>query len=133
MLSRRQVKQAMAIIAGILAFAAPLQPRAQRFNTYNPRDLALLPTYCKYTQYFRDQVPGGNNPAEIQKWMVRTKGAFNSMHHYCWGLMLQNEAKLFTRDPQRKRSNWAGSINEFDYVIEHSPPDFVLLPEIFTK
>src|SRR4051812_39160268 len=32
---------------------------------FDPREIALLPPYCIYTQVFRDNVPGANDPAEI--------------------------------------------------------------------
>ena len=53
------------------------------YNAYDPREVAMLPRYCAYTQGFRDHVPGGNNPAEIQRWYSMLGETFNAMHHYC--------------------------------------------------
>src|SRR5215471_8671749 len=35
---------------------------------YDPREVAMLPAYCKYTQDFRDKVPGGADPSMIARW-----------------------------------------------------------------
>ena len=93
----------------------------------------MLPRYCSYTQYFRDQVPGGNNTAEIERWYSTLGETFHHMHHYCWGLMKTNRGVLLARDEQSRRSYLTNSIVEFDYVIERAPPDYILLPEILMK
>ena len=93
----------------------------------------MLPRYCAYTQVFRDHVPGGNNPAEIQRWYSMLGETFNAMHHYCWGLMKTNRGVLLARSEQSRRFYLSDAISEFDYVLDHAPPDFVLLPEILMK
>jgi tetratricopeptide (TPR) repeat protein len=115
----------------LAALLLPLPLAAQR--TYSAGDLALLPSYCKYTQYFRDSVPGGKNPAEIERWMTITKGVFIHLHHYCWGLIASNRATFHARSAQQRARYLAESISEFDYVLQRSPPDFALLPEIYTR
>ena len=128
-ISRRLVVLATAGSALALAVAA----RAADAPVYEPREVRLLPIYCKYTQDFRDKVPGGANPAEIQRWSQLMGGTFIHMHHYCWGLMDTYRATLFVRDPQERKSNLSNSISEFDYVISKAPPDFAYLPEMLTK
>ena len=93
----------------------------------------MLPRYCAYTQSFRDRVPGGNNPDEIQRWYSIMGQTFHAMHHYCWGLMKTNRGVLLARDEQSRRFYLQDAIGEFDYVIDRAPPDFVLLPEILMK
>jgi tetratricopeptide (TPR) repeat protein len=100
---------------------------------YDLREVALLPRYCIYTQLFRDRVPGGNNPEEIEKCYATMGKTFHAMHHYCWGLMKSNRAKFLTSDRQVREFYLADAINEFNYVIRHAQNDFVLLPEILTK
>ena len=102
-------------------------------EAFDPREIAMLPGYCKYTQTYRGKIPGGNNPAEIERWTEVMGDIFNAMHHYCNGLMRTNRALLLAREPQVKRFNLSASINEFDYVIDRAPQDFSLLPEILTK
>jgi tetratricopeptide (TPR) repeat protein len=100
---------------------------------FDSREVAMLPNYCKYTQLFRDGVPGGNNKAEIDKWYRIMGHTFHAMHHYCWGLMKTNRALLLARNQQTRTFYLRSGIDEFDYVLRRAPPDFVMLPEILTK
>jgi len=47
--------------------------------------------------------------------------------------MKTNRAVLLSSDRTTRQFYLNDSINELDYVIEHVPPDFVLLPEILAK
>lgn len=100
---------------------------------YDPREVAMLPGYCKYTQLFRDRVPGGNDPKLIAHWYQVMGRPFHAMHHYCWGLMKTNRALLLARTRQVRNYYLHSSIQEFDYVINSSPSTFFMLPEIYTK
>jgi tetratricopeptide (TPR) repeat protein len=100
---------------------------------YDPREVALLPRYCIYTQEFRQRIPGGNNQAEINRWHLIMGDTFEAMHHYCWGLMKTNRAMLFARNKQTRMFYFGDAIDEFDFVIRRAKPDFVMLPEILTK
>ena len=100
---------------------------------YDPREIAMLPGYCKYTQLFRDRVPGGNDAKQIAHWYEVMGRPFHAMHHYCWGLMKTNRALLLARTKQVRNYYLHSSIQEFDYVINSSPATFFMLPEIYTK
>lgn len=101
---------------------------------FDPKQLAMLPPYCRYTQLYRDAVPGANNAAEIERWsQVLGKRNFSHLHHYCWGIENTNRA-LYSKTRKDSRDFLLDSaIQEFDYVIRLAPPDHVLLPEILTK
>jgi Flp pilus assembly protein TadD len=47
--------------------------------------------------------------------------------------MHTNRALLLAKTKQTRDFHLGSSINEFNYVIERAPKDFVLLPEILTK
>src|SRR3954469_16076135 len=100
---------------------------------YDPREIAMLPRYCTFTQLFRDNVPGGHDVEEFKRWSAIIGPAFNHMHHYCWGLMNTNRALLLVREQRFRDYYLRTSIREFDYVIDRSPAEFKLLPEIITK
>jgi tetratricopeptide (TPR) repeat protein len=100
---------------------------------YDPREVAMLPPYCKYTALFQTHVPGGDDHAEYQHWYAIFGDTYRSMHHYCWGLMKTNRALLLSRNEQTRKFYLASSIQEFDYVLDRAPKDFVLNPEILTK
>jgi tetratricopeptide (TPR) repeat protein len=114
-----------------VALLAPMRVEAQ--HDYEPSLIHMLPVYCKYTQDFRERLPGGNNRAEIERWTTLMGPMFNHMHHYCYGLMNGNRAAFLTNTREDRTFNLNKSINEFDYVIERAPPDFALLPEILTR
>jgi hypothetical protein len=109
----------------------PMRVEAEMF--FEPSDLPMLPAYCKHTLVFRDTVPGGGNPADIERWTTVMGPTFIHMHHYCYGLVVTNRATFSSRNRQERDHNLGVSIEEFDYVIKRAPPGFVLLPEIFTK
>ena len=120
--------------AGVPAYAADVPGYPANIQEYDAREVAMLPRYCAYTQSFRDRVPGGKNPDEIKRWgSIMGEETFHAMHHYCYGLLKTNRAVLLARNQQLRRFYLQDSIGEFDYVIRHAPPDFVLLPEILTK
>lgn len=99
----------------------------------DPREMAMVPRYCIYTQSFRDVVPGGANQAEINRWSSVMGVTFIHMHHYCAGLIVTNRAILLSRTPADRQFHLNSSIVEFDYVIQRAPQDFIVLPEILTK
>ncbi len=113
-------------LAGILASPAALAQAKY--------DTAMLPPYCKYTQLYRDQVPGGGDPAQIARWgSVLGAGNFWHLHHYCFGLEHSNQALYSSLTKQERDSELAQSVKEFRYVLERVAPDFVLVPEILTR
>jgi tetratricopeptide (TPR) repeat protein len=103
-------------------------------STYDPKLLALLPPYCKYTQLYRDKVAGADDATQIQHW-INTMGLRNylHMHHFCWGLENTNRALYFSGSKLERDRELAASVGEFDYVIDRVAPDFVLLPEILAR
>jgi tetratricopeptide (TPR) repeat protein len=131
-LGRASVWLAALWLCGIAA-AQEIPGYPNSVEGYDPREVAMLPGYCKYTQLFRDRVPGGNNPTEIAHWYQVMGHAFHGMHHYCWGLMKTNRALLLARTRQVRTYYLRSAVREFDYVINSSPPDFFMLPEIYTK
>ncbi|HMH17980.1 MAG TPA: hypothetical protein VK572_07500 [Burkholderiales bacterium] len=126
-------REILAVAGLTLAMLAPMCVEAEQHFFNNPREMFLLPEYCKYTQDFRANVPGGNNPGEIQRWTTLMGPVFIHMHHYCYGLQAINRATFLSPAPEDRRHNLGVSVIEFDYVIERAPQDFGLLPEIFTK
>jgi len=127
----RKISVTGAIVLGLLA---PIRGYALTGEqVFEPRLLALLPPYCKYTQIFRERMAGGNNAAEIERWTNLMGPTFIHMHHYCLGLMNTYRAAILAKTQQDRVHNLGNSILEFDYVIRNATPDFSLLPEILTR
>lgn len=131
-IDKTQFLRRIVAVAGLaLATLVPLSAPAQQY--YEPQQIAMLPPYCKHTQGYRYRIKGGDDPAEIQRWSAILGPTFHAMHHYCRGLVAVNRALYFERTERERQHEWAKSIGEFDYVIRSATPDFVLLPEIYTK
>lgn len=101
--------------------------------SYDPREVAMLPAFCRHTQGFRESVPGGNDPVQVQRWRGTLGGTFEHLHHYCWGLMKSNRGAILARDGTTRAAYLSDANREFQYVLERAGEDFVLLPEILTK
>lgn len=134
----RQLRNFFAAAGLTLVLFAPMHLKAEDY-VIAPREIALLPEYCKYTQTYRDKIPGGNDLQKMQHWYAvmggryPVDGMFHHMHHYCRALQHRNYAKFFAQTKQERMFRWERSIVEIDYVTGHVPPDFALLPEILTK
>lgn len=100
---------------------------------YDPREVAMLPRYCIYTQLFREHVPGGNDIQQIQAWRSFMGPEFEAMHHYCFGLMKTNRATLHAQNKDQRQFYLTDAIIEYDFVLQRVPNDFIVLPEILTK
>lgn len=120
-------------IFAVSAAMAQIAGYPPTIDGYDPREVAMLPAYCKHTQVFRDHVPGGGNQVEIERWYSVLGRGFHSLHHYCWGLMASNRAMTLATSPAERMSYLSRSVGEFEYVIRNVPPDLALLPEIFSK
>ena len=128
-------------IAALIATAAPylsahaqlIQGYADDVRAYDPREVALLPGYCKYTQEFRERVPGGSDPRQIENWYRTLGPSYHALHHYCWGLMKAHRGMLLARTEHARIHFLSDAVREYDYVIDQSTQDFVLLPEVLAK
>jgi tetratricopeptide (TPR) repeat protein len=58
---------------------------------------------------------------------------FHHMHHYCYGLMKANRGLYLTRDPLSRKYYLRDAVIEYDYVLDHAKPDFILYPEILNR
>jgi tetratricopeptide (TPR) repeat protein len=111
---------------------APIPGYPDTVNSFDAREVAMLPSFCRYTQVFRENVP--NDPDERERWIAYLgQTNYLPIHHYCWGLMKTNRAMLLARSTESRNFYLADAIGEYDYVIRRVLPDFVLLPEILTK
>jgi hypothetical protein len=104
-----------------------------RIDAYDPRELALLPEYCIYTQLFCGRAPGGCNGDARKQWYSVLGDAFDAMHHYCWGLMKTNRAILLARERKYRLYYLNESIDEFNYVLRYMPENHILMPEVLTR
>jgi len=119
--------------AGATSNAQDIPGYPSSILAFDPREVALLPRYCKYTYYFKDKVPGGADVEARKRWFGVFGPIFEGMQHYCFGLMKTNRAILLARDGKTRRFYLEDAISEYDFVLDRAPADFILLPEILTK
>lgn len=124
---------AASLMLALCARAEQEIPGYGSIDSYDAREVAMLPKFCPYTTLFNERVPGGSNLEETARWRSVLGDTFRHIHHYCFGVMKTNRATLLARTEQARLFYLSDSINEFDYVIQRAPEDFVLLPEIITK
>lgn len=133
----RRIRRTAGIAAVVLAIALPAVAQdvanPSSVNAFDPREVGLLPKYCAYTQLFRQHVPGGSDGDQIQAWRALMGPAFDDLHHYCFGLMKTNRAMLYGVTREQRRFYLADAVDEYDYVLQRAPKDFVLTPEILVK
>jgi tetratricopeptide (TPR) repeat protein len=137
----RNSRRLVAAAALGFAFAAmqsavaqvPISGYPTATDAFDPREVALLPRYCLYTQSLRAVVPEGNDPKAVASWYAYMGPTFHDLHHYCVGLMKINRAQLLAKDRVTREFYLGDAIREIDYVINHAKEDFILLPEMFTK
>jgi tetratricopeptide (TPR) repeat protein len=123
------------VSGGSAAQSIPGYPES--IGEFDPREVARLPPYCIYTAHFRENIPAGMNPVESRRWQALFGEVFQTLHHYCWGLMYLHRAKFLAREERIRRFNFGAAIHDFDYVLNFVEArklyDFVLLPEILTR
>jgi len=96
-------------------------------------ELKLLPEYCADTQTFNGYgMQPYNWSPNAPKWLSLMGQGFWSMHHYCWALIRLGRIKMST-PPVIQKGLRQAALSDLGFVVQNSPPDFVMLPEIYTK
>jgi hypothetical protein len=118
----------------VLALAMPTYVLAFRPANVSAGELALLPPYCPHTEGFSFGPKGSPSQSPMAShWEARLGPAFWTLHHYCWGLVNLNRLKLGRANTNNKQFFANTIVNEYYFVIRNSRPDFILLPEIWTR
>lgn len=122
-----------AVSAAVL-FLSPELARAIKPQGVSEGEIALLPEYCIDTEAFIYGSVG--NPGQSPKapmWVERMGPTFKGMHHYCWGLVNLNRLKSGRANTGDKKYFAKQIVDEYMYVIRVATPDFILLPELWTR
>lgn len=93
-------------------------------------EMALLPAYCADTQGFKYGDAYFNTSPRAGQWVGLIGKSFWHMHHYCWALINLRRAEFVARSAQERRALRGDAVGDIGYVIQHSPRNFVLLPEV---
>jgi tetratricopeptide (TPR) repeat protein len=98
-----------------------------------PGEVALLPEYCKDTQSFGYGDASFNTSPRAAYWVGLMGKTFWALHHQCWAMIREHRSRAAGLPRQERDGYLRGAIGDYMYVIEHSTPGFVLLPEIYTQ
>ena len=111
-----------------LLFLAILSPVAWADPVRDLSELALLPQYCRGTQQIRS-ISKDSRP--IEQYVTIYGYAYIHLHHYCWALNTENNALRLK--PGDRRAKLTYSLADYKYFLDRAPPNFILLPEIYTS
>lgn len=96
-------------------------------------EMNLLPKYCPYTQTFKNGSPSYAPSPKASYWVAQMGSTFWAMHHYCWAQININRSRRAGVPAHERRQMWESARGDYGYVIENAAPDFILLPEIYTR
>jgi tetratricopeptide (TPR) repeat protein len=88
-------------------------------------DLRLMPPYCA-GRFAREE----NNMVEYKRWEAKYGPSFLHTHHLCHGIGLIEISYHKARSPQEKRGVLDEAMGHLGYMLQHSSPDFALLPDV---
>ncbi len=99
-----------------------------------PGEMAVIPAYCPHTQTFAQGTYSVGIPTAAQKpWADLLGSGFWHLHHYCWALIDSYRAKTAGLSADQRKHLYTIAVADSYYVIKNSPPDFILLPEIYFR
>lgn len=119
------MKSSMTFIIWLLAMSTVM---AQGIKPERPSDteVGLLPPFCK-TKF--DNGLNRSHP-DVRRWMNILGPEYEHIHHYCFGLNFYYRAGV---GDNNKDYYLRRAMDNYNYLIEHSRPDFILLPEVYVK
>lgn len=88
------------------------------------QELKLLPSYCTDKLVTK-------NKARLQQLFGNRD--WQHIHHYCFALNFINRARNALVNDSRQRYYLQNAASNLNYMITHTGPDFILLPEIYIK
>ena len=96
-------------------------------------EMKLLPPYCPDTMGFKYGDAYSNTSPRAGHWVSLMGKGFWAMHHYCWGQITMNRSQKAGVSAQMRKGYWESVRGDYGYVIANVSPDFILLPEIYTR
>jgi tetratricopeptide (TPR) repeat protein len=117
-------------LAGLPAQASP--------ENITRGELAILPEFCKDAQTFESGQgftwqQGFKESPRSAYWVSLMGKPFWGIHHHCWAMIYLHRAKAAGVTPQTRNYLHRTAISDFMYVVNLSPQDMPLLPEIYYR
>ena len=107
----------------LLIFVIPLNLIAG--EAFGPSDIELkqLPGYCT------DKLRGNNR----EKLLPIFGNDWVHLHHYCFALNFVKRANMEIRNEIKRKFHLKRAGDNFQYMIDATTPEFVLMPELYVK
>jgi len=118
------------ISLAFVLLVSSISPASAKPANVTEAEMKLLPRYCPDTQGFKY---GYKASPRHRHWENLMGESFWHMHHYCWALVNFNRSMKAGIPADKRRSMWEDILNDYMYVINNTPPDFVMLPEVLTR
>lgn len=128
--------QSGAALLAILAAAVLVTPASTRAATpQNPTALEIsrLPSYCLDTEWFAGPKNSPRQSPKAARWEQQMGYGFWSLHHYCWGLVSLDRLRASPLTGEPRKFLVHQIVSEYYYVLNNSPPDFILRPELLWR
>ena len=122
------------VLAAALGLLLAASAHATPARNVGAGELALLPPFCIDTEGF--MYGPENSPTMSPRapgWVKQMGHGFWALHHYCWARVHLNRLRTGLADIPNKR--WFAQMiaDEHMYVVRNVGPDFVLLPEVWSR
>lgn len=120
-----------ALMIGLVVWAGVAH--ANKPKNIEESEMQLIPPYCPHTMGFKYGDAYSRTSPMAKHWVGRMGESFWHMHHYCWARINLNRAQK-AGTPQQERKGLLEQVrNDYNYVIERAPGDFIMLPEVYTR
>ena len=120
----------------LLAFGAVClalhTPSLAYMEGITPGELALTPEFCQDVQTINGWSKSRPSP-RAPHWIGLMGENFWHMHHYCWAMIGLHRAEAAGLTPMDRHWLIKQAVADYRYIIINSTPDFVLLPEVYTR
>lgn len=119
----------------VMLLIGPLQSvYAYNASWPNEEEVWGLPEYCRPLPFIGGRPGTYDLSSPIwQKWYPLLGEGYKHTHHYCSGINLTIRSYRALGDMKEVRGYLEHALKEFDYVLFHSPRDFILAPEILMQ
>jgi tetratricopeptide (TPR) repeat protein len=95
-------------------------------------ELALTPAFCQDVQTMNGWSKTRPSPRTAH-WIGLMGDSFWAMHHFCWAMVGLYRAQMPGLSPMTRSWLIKNAIDDYRFVVNNSTPDFVLLPEVYTR
>lgn len=112
------------IFLGVMSVLLTSHAMAILPSAIQPDEFSVLPAYCKAKL--------SDDPSDDKAYSAMIGPDWVHIHHYCFALNFTNRFYK-TSDQNDKKHYMSSSLNNHDYVLTHSTPDFWMRPLIHTE